>query len=233
MLKRFAVASFCLLVLTAFLPTQAFACACCAEPGTYSIWTGKPSEYVLSVINDIEFDNRADIFMTEAGFEMVRGLDPIRKEYESDEWTALSKFDLVSTFTNKIWRLNFKTPKGLPGSLALPMPTQMLTFKADIHDEEDRPNGPLLYKEFRFKGTFTAATGFTRGGVVRGTTYFLVFQGRGNGCDNASDFRHWRLEISGPKADYAFFGKLASAGKESDDEAGMLDHQRLDTRSGK
>lgn len=216
MLKRFTASLIFCPVLIAAFSTQALACACCAEPGTYSIWTGKPSAYLMDVVNDLEFDNRADIYMTETGFDMVRGLDPIRKEYESDQWTALSKFDLVSTFTNKVWRLNFKTPKGSPGSFVLPMPTQMLTFKVDIHDEEDRPNGPLLYKEFRFKGTFTSANGFARSGVVRGTSYFLVFQGRGNGCDNASDFTHWRLEIMGPRAYYSFFGKLASAGKESE-----------------
>jgi hypothetical protein len=37
----------------------------------------------------------------------------------------------------------------------------------------------------------------------------LVLQGRGNGCDNAGDFGNWRLQVSGEKADYAFYGKLA------------------------
>jgi len=39
----------------------------------------------------------------------------------------------------------------------------------------------------------------------------LIFQGRGNRCDNAEDFTHWRLEISGKKTSYAFFGELARA----------------------
>ncbi|NOT48525.1 MAG: hypothetical protein HOP17_12340 [Acidobacteria bacterium] len=94
----------------------------------------------------------------------------------------------------------------------------MIQYKVDIHDEEDRPNGPNLYKEFRFKGTISSATGFARSGA-RGTNYFLVFQGRGNGCDNASDFTHWRLEIDGPKADYAFFGKLDTEAAERADGA--------------
>lgn len=198
------------LVLLLFVQSAVFACACCAEPGTYSIWTGKPDAYYLSVIRDIEFDKPADLYMTEAGFESIRGLDQIRKEYEADNWTALSHFDLAASFTNKLWRFNLKTPKGNAGTLVLPMPTQMLTYKVDIHDEENRPNGPLLYKEFRFKGNVSSASGFTRPGFARGTTYFLVFQGRGNGCDNASDFTHWRLEIEGSRADYAFFGKLDS-----------------------
>lgn len=146
--------------------------------------------------------------MTEAGFDMIKGLDPIKNEYEGESWTASTHFDLVASFTNKVWRFNVKTPGGSSTTLALPMPTQMVAYKVDIHDQEDRPNGPSLYKEFRFKGNLSSASGFAKSGWVRGTSYFLVFQGRGNGCDNASDFTHWRLEIAGPKADYAFFGKL-------------------------
>ncbi|MGQ0542609.1 MAG: hypothetical protein ACT4O9_12270 [Blastocatellia bacterium] len=214
---RTIVFMFFAFILVLFVQMPAFACACCAEPGTYNIWTGKSDAYYLSVIRDIGFDKPADLYMTEAGFESIRGLDPIRKEYEADDWTALSHFDLAASFTNKLWQFNLKTPKGTAGTLVLPMPAQMLAFKVDIHDEENRPNGPLLYKELRFKGSVSAASGFTRPGFFRGTTFFLVFQGRGNGCDNASDFTHWRLEIEGPRADYAFFGKLDSeAAKEKE-----------------
>ena len=95
--------------------------------------------------------------------------------------------------------------------LTLPLPSQMVNFKVDIHDEpDDRPNGPRLYKEFRFKGNVSGGTGMFRSSVLRPATYFLVFQGRGNGCDNASDFTHWRLEIDGSRAQYAFYGELAS-----------------------
>ena len=86
----------------------------------------------------------------------------------------------------------------------------MVSFAADIHDNEDKGLGPLLYKEFRFKGNVSSASGFMRASVTRGTTYFLVFQGRGRGCDEVYDFKNWRLEIDGPRASYAFFGKLTS-----------------------
>jgi hypothetical protein len=52
--------------------------------------------------------------------------------------------------------------------------------------------------------------GFFQSSIIKPTTYFLVLQGRGNNCDNAEDFTHWRLEITGRKADYAFFGELSS-----------------------
>lgn len=206
MLKRTLVLLFTVSVFASF-PLQSLACACCAEPGLYSLRTYKPESYTLDLLREMRLQD-AELYMTEAGFDMIKGLGPIKAEYESDSWTVDSRFDLVSSFTNSGWRVNLKTPKGSKATLVLPMPTQMVAFKADIHDEENRPNGPNLYKEFRFKGNLSSATGFASSGWARGTTYFLVFQGRGNGCDIASDFTHWRLEIDGPRADYAFFGKL-------------------------
>jgi hypothetical protein len=59
-------------------------------------------------------------------------------------------------------------------------------------------------------GNVQSGTGLFKAGIVNPPTYFLVFQGRGNGCDNAGDFSNWRLEINGRRAQYAFFGKLTS-----------------------
>jgi hypothetical protein len=115
----------------------------------------------------------------------------------------------VSTFTAKTWKFTLKSKGGKTGTLTLPIPTQMVSFKVDIHDGE--PNTETsLYKEFRYKGTVSSGTSLFKAGIVRPTTYFLVFQGRGNNCDNASDFTHWRLEITGPKASYAFYGKMVT-----------------------
>ena len=87
----------------------------------------------------------------------------------------------------------------------------MLTYKVDIHDDKTSAGGgPLLYKEWRFKGNVQTGKGFFQTGIVKPTTYFLVMQGRGNGCDNAEDFTHWRLEINGKKANYKLNGKLNS-----------------------
>ena len=121
-------------------------------------------------------------------------------------------FDLAASFTGRrSWKFEFKTPKGKTGSLSFVIPNQMVSFAADIHDDEGGGLGPLLYKEFRLKGVVASAAGFARAGVVRGTTFFLVFQGRGRGCDEVTDFKNWRLEIEGPRASYAFFGKLSSS----------------------
>lgn len=210
-----------LFTLILLFPTNIFACACCAEQGEYSIWTGKPSEYDLEVISGIEFDKKANLFMTEADFEIIKGLDEIKSDFSSQTWAATAgQLDLVNSFANKTWKFNLKTKSGKTGVLTLPMPMQMLKFKVDIHDGKIfGAGGPSLYKEFRFKGNVQSGTGFFRAGIVKPTTYFLVFQGRGNGCDNTEDFTNWRLEIDGKKAKYAFFGELPKGkSDESEDE---------------
>ena len=196
-----------LFVSVLFLPLDAFACACCAEPGEYIISTEKPDDYKLGLLKELKFEDAANLFMTEAGFDAIKGLSGIAKDYDSNDWVASPQFfGLNNIFAAKTWKFNFKTKKGKNGTLVLPLPTQMLSFKADIHDLQE--GEVSLYKEWRFKGNVQSGNGFFSPSIVPPTTYFLVLQGRGNNCDNAEDFTHWRLEITGKNANYAFFGKL-------------------------
>jgi hypothetical protein len=84
------------------------------------------------------------------------------------------------------------------------MPAYITLHAADI-DSVDTGLGVSLYKEYSLNGPVTSATGMLRS--ARGASYHLMFQGRGNGCDNSSDFTRWRLEINSGRAEYAFFGK--------------------------
>lgn len=214
-MKKLIAAFFITVLLFAFAG-DAFACACCAEPGTYRIWTGKPDGYYLEVLQGVKFDQNAYLYTTEAGFEMIKGLSVIEKDFNNQTWVASAgEFGLTNSFAAKTWKFNLKTKSGKTGALTLPLPAQMLTFKVDIHDGKAiGGGGPLLYKEFRLKGNVQTGTGFFRSGIVKPTSYFLVFKGRGNGCDNSEDFTHWYLEIRGKKARYEFFGKLSSANPE-------------------
>ena len=210
-MKRIFLMVFAVVCLMSFA-NNALACACCVEEGTYIIRTFKPDEFVYGILDTMKFDQKAELYTTEAGFDMVKGLPEVGKEYESDSWTpATDQFDFVNEFTNKTWKFTLKTPGGKTGTLTLPVPTQVVQYKVDIHDTKDTGLGVRLYKEFRFKGYVRNGTGIFRSGIVKPTTYFLVFQGRGNGCDDVSDFTHWHLEIDGKKAQYAFNGKLTTA----------------------
>jgi hypothetical protein len=209
-MKKISIFLTAVFAFVLFLPADALACACCAEHGTYSIWTGKPADYDLEVLQGIKFDSKTELFMTEADFEIIKGLDEIKKELSGDTYIP-AEFDLTNTFAAKMWKFNIKTKGGKTGTLTLPMPAQILKYKVDIHDGKTvGAGGPLLYKEFRFKGNVQSGTGLFKAGIVSPTSYFLVFQGRGNGCDNAEDFSNWRLEINGKRAQYSFFGKLTS-----------------------
>ncbi len=194
------------------IPANALACACCAEDGTYSTWTGRPADYDLEVIGGMKFDKDAKLIITEAEFEAIKGLDALKPDFSDENLSAVADtLDIVSSFTKNFWTLNFVTKSGKKGTLVLPMPTQMTKFKVDIHDNKIvGAGGPLLYKEFRFKGSVRSGSGFFKSGIVAPTGFSLIFQGRGNGCDNSEDFSHWRLEINGKSARYAFFGHLAS-----------------------
>lgn len=211
MFKKAALHLFGLLVTLSLLSGNIFACACCAEPGTRIDYTAKTDSFIRDLVKEFKLSDKAELYMTEAGFDTIEGIDPIAKEDE----TAQGMLDFASTgsFTGNTWKLTIKSPKGLAATYTISVPLKYSEFKVDIHDQENRPNGPLLYKEIRFEGVLTSATGFAKAGAVRGTRYELVFSGRGVGCNEVEDFTNWRLDVDGPKAGYAFFGKLSSGRK--------------------
>jgi hypothetical protein len=189
------------LVIAASTVTRA--CACCADEGTYSLQLNESlSGYALEQIKGIEFASAARLFLIDGPEpeEQVKGL------------TAISQGYVISAETEaRQWRLKFRTEDGKNGELILPLPSKFGKFAVDIHNGETNAAGqPLLYKEWRFEGRATGNEMFKEG-FAAPARYTLIFQGRGNRCDNADDFTHWRLEISGKKAAYTFFGELASA----------------------
>jgi len=187
--------SFALLMALFSLATPVSACACCAEPGEYSISFTNPRDYELAVLDRITFSNNAHLYTTVAGFEEdARG---IRNPSEN--------YVLASAFQGSVWRLTFRDGKNV-GTLILPRPARMLNYHADIHDSPN-PLNVSLYKEWRFEGGVTG-TGIFQAGTVGATKYLLVFQGRGNNCTDESNFSHWRLEVKGKHASYAFYGEL-------------------------
>jgi hypothetical protein len=187
-----------LFVVLFFMPKLAWACACCAENGQYRISVTRPDDNEINLMKRIRFDGAANLFTGEADVEdVVKGLAHPAENY------ALS-----GSLVARTWKLAFHDGSNL-GGLDLLLPAKFLGYGADIHDGKmGGGGGPLLYKEWRFEGV-VYGSGVFRGGLTAPAKYFLVLQGRGNNCDNAEDFTHWRLEITGRKASYAFFGELA------------------------
>lgn len=202
---------FSLLVLIAsmaFVTSTSFACACCAEPGTYSVSTRRLASYERDLLKEMKFGPAANLYETAASYDDIKGLKEVIKEFET---TSSSEFALVDAFTGSTWTLNFMTGGERKGSLVFPRPTMMTSRKVHIPDNTSTSPNVVLYKEWIFNGTVRSGTGFFRPDIVRPTKYTLIFQGHGNNCDNAEDFANWRLQIDGSRADYAFFGKMKAA----------------------
>ncbi len=197
-MKLFSLFFVAFIALGLFFPTNAFACACCAEDGAYSISAKKPEKLELDELRKIRFAN-ANLFMT-AGEDNILGINPIGESYS-----------LNGLLQSNAWKFNFKDDKGKIGALNLMFPTSMVSYMADIHDgKQGGGGGPRLYKEWRFKSKVQSGTGIFQKGFAPATEYFLVLQGRGNNCTQAEDFTNWRLEITGKKSNYAFYGALSS-----------------------
>lgn len=196
-IKRWIVACSGSVLLLTLLSSSTLACACCSNEGQYSRSTGKLSDYEIEIIKQIRFGEKASLFATERGLEEdALGIADPKEDYV-----------LSGSLAGRIWRLLFKD-NSRSGMLKLSRPAQMESFKVDLQDgQTSAGGGPLLYKEWRLRG-LVSGTGFFRSGIVGPTRYQLVLQGRGNGCDNAEDFKSWHLEVAGKKAQFAFYGKL-------------------------
>ena len=186
--NKLAVALAILVTSLFILPVQVMACACCADENDYGISFRRPTPHERVLLSDIKFGARA-----------------IRGGGTADD--VVETFQLSGGMAGNAWKLNFRDGAKM-GTVTLTLPLKMLSYAVDPHNGLTSPGGgPRLYKEWRFEGR-AHATGFLRGGSAP-TSYFLVFQGHGNRCDNAEDFSHWRLELKGPRSKYALTGELA------------------------
>ena len=184
-------------LLISFVPSLAWACACCSHEGEYYRGSGKIADYEMELIKEMRFGDSAILFTSEADIEdMATGIINPKDNY---------KFN--GSLAGRVWKLTFRDGPNV-GSLSFSMPFRMQTLKFDLRNgEKSGGGGPLLYKEWRLEGMVNG-TGIFRPGLVGPTRYSLIFQGRGNSCDNAGDFNAWRLEVKGKKADYAFYGDM-------------------------
>jgi len=179
------------------LPLNIFACACCADPGYYKIGFQKPSSYELGEMKKLKFGG-AKIYSTPAFPEDIKGLNPISEEYK-----------VIASKNTYGWHFNFTDEKGNSGSVDLKMPKKFIQYAVDTRSGEKGGAGSVvLYKEWRFKYKVSHVTGIFKDGLKGKTEYFLVLQGKGNACTSAGNFTHWRLEVTGKKANYAFYGSL-------------------------
>jgi hypothetical protein len=182
-------------LLSVLSPLQSLACACCAEKGTYKISTVKPDDYILGELRRLKIGTTN--LYSDAGYpETIKGLNPLGETFTASCLLSAKK-----------WKFDFKDNNNKSGRLDLPLPATYIDYRVDLQENEEAADA-TLYREFRFKWKTSGGTGIFQKGVTPATDYFLVLQGRGNNCTSAETFTHWRLEITGAKADYSFYGKL-------------------------
>ena len=187
--------------LLCFPASTAQSCACCSEEGQYSRMEGSPSDYQIAQVSGMQFASTVETYFGAGDQTDVKGVTSVADRYE-----------LNSRFEDHQWKLSFRDEKGNTGTLTLPLKGAKVTdYRADIHDgQTSAGGGPLLHKEWVFRGT-AQGSGVFKAGFAAPAKFTLIFQGRGNNCDNGDDFTHWRLEISGSKAEYAFVGEMVTA----------------------
>jgi hypothetical protein len=159
-------------------PSAAIACACCSEPGTWYQFKAP-----------LRPDERAEL---------------AKLRFQTANWVQTNEggpgFDRLAmraTLAGKTWRWRLAGGR----TLTLRLPVSATQLAADVHDGKmGGGGGPLLYKEVRLEGPVTT------GGILRGTRYRLVLQGRGNNCLNTRDLRSWHLDISGGPEPYSLYG---------------------------
>jgi hypothetical protein len=180
--------------------SQAIACACCAEKGTwfrgavtrtdaemslFEKWSGNVSEGALLTGN-------ADI----AEFGLFNPV-PTSATFKIEGMSAVGRASVL-----------FKDSNGKEsGTIILNRNPRVRPIKtmSDVGDGKEFAGGGVsLYKEVVFTG-FARGTGGLSKGIPPGTPYSLVIRGRGNGCHNDSDYSSWALRIGRA----TFFGNIS------------------------
>ncbi len=204
--------------LVLFSPLNIYACACCADEGYYRISVAKPDDYMLGEFKKLRV-GETRLYTTPAYPDDIKGLDP-----------KVGKYTVETSVSADGWSFAFTGENGKTGTLALKMPKKFVDYAVDTQDGKwrEEPSGQVsLYKEWRFKAKVKDGSGIFKDGMSRGTEYFLVFQGSGNACNSADDIKAWRLEITGRKASYAFYGRSGEENSsDSSTKAGNGETQR-------
>lgn len=198
--RRVFSAVVCALLLTLTHSVSVYACACCAEPGTWFQEAAKSDSEVMAIMGQLsrKLDKTALLFLTAEGLEGVKGISQASETY------VLRRIPPY----NRDWKLEFTDAQGNRGALTFSIPNTAVFFATDTKDgQQAGGGGPLLYKEWRFEGP-VSGTGIFKGGSTARTKFRLILQGRGNMCPAAEDFKSWILQVEGPRADFAFNGTV-------------------------
>jgi hypothetical protein len=179
--------------------SDAFACACCTDPGERNVTVSKLETAMIEMIEQVEFAKKVDLFTGAGGLESIEGITAPAERYA-----------VKATWEKDRAVFALDDDKDHSGSLSLEFPEKISIFEVDTRDAPNQAYGPALYKEWKLTGK-TSGTGAFDAASGPQQRLTLILQGRGNACTSSSDFTHWSLVMEGPKANYLLFGDLVPA----------------------
>ncbi len=184
------------LAIFLFLPSDTYACACCVDSGYYDLTKVALNQTIIDEIDNLELHSTR--IYANAGYpDNIEGINPVDLEYQVNP-----------LFYRDFWNFGFTDSNGNNGIIELDLPKEFEVFGVDLRDSENDEQIEI-YKEWRFKGKLRNVEGIFEDSSKK-SDYFLVFQGRGNACTSAKDFKSWRLEIDGKDTKFAFYGDLST-----------------------
>ena len=176
---------------------DAAACACCTNEGQRRVGVETLDSGKREEIGRLRFSADAQLFSGEGDPADIKGIAKSSGRYELH----------VAQEPNR-WVFDFRDKAGGSGTLTLALPATISIFEVDPRlGERPGGHGPTLYKEWKLSSA-AAGTGIFAPGVGSGQRITLILQGHGNSCTSSSDFTHWSIVVSGPKAQYTLFGDL-------------------------
>lgn len=173
----------------AILPGAAFACACCADPGTRFEQDVTRGNWEVGEISRLEPTSPARLYLTACGMECVVGIEDPQPTYPV-------AFDVSEN------GVTFTLGQG-DGALTFPWPDAYTWFGADTALTGEGETS--LYTELRFRGTVAGTGRFANEGPTEAE---LVLSGQGNRCITAQSFDAWSLTVYDETTQYRLFGTL-------------------------
>src|SRR5262249_34793882 len=144
-------------------------------------------------IEQLSFAAPAQLYTGEADPQDVKGIT-----------TPSARYELKAGWEKDRLVFAFRDEAGRSGTLSLERPGTFSIFEVDPRDEPDRGLGPSLYKEWMLTSR-AGGTGIFSAGLGPSQQLSLIVHGRGNSCTSSDHFRHWTLQMRGPKANYRLF----------------------------
>ena len=132
--------------------SDAFACACCTDPGERNVTVSKLETAMIEMIEQVEFGKKVDLFTGAGGVESIVGIKAPSESYAVK--VAWDKDRAVFVLNDQ---------KGHSGSLSLHFPDKISIFEVDTRDTPNAAYGPALYKEWKLTGKTSGTDAFDGG----------------------------------------------------------------------